>query len=160
GETRRLAIYLPPGHRTDGDYPALFMADGSDGAVQYDARIIEPLIRSGALPPLIIVGASSGQDGIVEDRSALGPNIRTLDYVPNFGGDTVRFPAHMRFFSEELVAFAVREYGVTTDARRRVVQGKSNGGVFAFWAAYQHPEAFGNAIASSLAGRTVETATP
>lgn len=66
----------------------------------------------------------------------------------------------MRFFSDELVALAVREYGVTTDPRQRVVAGHSSGGAFAFWAAYQHPEAFGNGIVSSQAWRPVDEITP
>jgi enterochelin esterase-like enzyme len=160
GETRRLAIYLPPGHRANGDYPALFLADGSSGWVNYVARMMGPLIRDGALPPFVIVGSASEQINIVEDRSVLGNDIRSLDYVPNFRGDTVRFPAHMRFFSEELVALAMRDYGVTRDARRRVVAGNSASGAFAFWAGYLHPDVFGNAIVSSQAGGPVESIMP
>jgi enterochelin esterase-like enzyme len=153
-ETRRLTIYLPPGHRSGGDHAAVFLADG--GSVNYYAYLVEPLIDQGALPPLVMIGANSGQEGIVEDRSSLGGDIRGLDYLPGFQGDAERFPRHMRFFSEELTALAVREYGVTRDPARRVVAGQSNGGAFAFWAAYQHPDVFGNAIVSSQAYRPVE----
>ncbi len=154
GETRRLQIYLPPGFSHRSNYAAVFIGDGQ--WLRAYARFVEPLIERGELPALVLVGALSGQDGIVEDRSDLGGDIRGLDYLPDYLGNTERFPDHMRFFSQELVAYAVREYGVTTDPHRRVVSGHSNAASLAFWAAYLHADVFGNAIVMSQAWRPVE----
>lgn len=157
-ETRRLKIYLPPDWRRDGDYPTLFLADG--GAVNFYAHVVEAMIDAHTLPPMVIVGALSGQEGIVEDRSALHLDLRSADYVPDFPGAGERFQQHMRFFATELVAYAEREFAVTHDPARRAVNGQSNGGSLALWAGLLHPEVFSNAFVSSQAGDAVETIEP
>lgn len=149
GETRRLSIYLPPGHRAGGDYAALVMADG--GAATF-ARFIEPLIESGAIEPLVLIGIESGQDGIVEDRSGLGVrgnDLRGADYLPGWEGAGDRFTQHMRFVTDELLPHAEREFFITKDRMRRGVDGFSNGAVFSLWAGVLAPESFGIAIGRS-----------
>ncbi len=150
-ETRRLFVYLPPGHDRTRTYPAIFMADGAN--VMAQAGLIEALIDGGAIPPLVLVGAASGQAGIVEDRSSLGVDIRAADYLPDFENAQGRFEQHLRFFSEELVSYAVREFGVSADPARRAVQGFSNGGSFALYAALRRPDVFGLSIALSPSWR-------
>ena len=147
GETRRLVIYTPPGFDPEGEYPAVFFADG--GKVQFYARYIEPMIREGRVEPLVLVGARSGQGGIVEDRSDIHRDMRNADYIPGFVDETPRFDQHMEFFAEELVSHAVEAYAVTTDRRRRAVTGRSSGGAFAFLAGVQRPDAFGLAFPMS-----------
>jgi enterochelin esterase-like enzyme len=152
GETRKLFIYLPPHHDRTRAYPALFMADG--GSVGYFARIVEPLIDQGVIEPIVIVGAESGQEGIVEDRSTLGiPDLRNADYLPHFSGGADRFEQHMRFFAGELVAYAARELAVSDQAAHRVVAGFSSGGSFALYAGLRRPDIFGAAIPMSPSWR-------
>lgn len=151
-ETRRIIIYLPPGHDPSRSYPALFMADGGSAAVL--APMWERMFEDGVIPPIVVVGAASGQSGIVEDRSSLGiQDFRAADYLPGFEEGANRFENHLRFFSEELVAYAVREFGVTTDPTRRAVSGFSNGGTFALAAGLRRPDVFGVAIPLSPAWR-------
>lgn len=149
GETRRLSIYLPPGHQAGGDYAVLVMADG--GSTSY-ARFIEPLIESGAIEPLVLIGIESGQQGIVEDRSGLGArgnDLRAADYLPRWEGAGDRFEQHMRFVTDELLPYAESEFSITTDRSRRGVDGFSNGAVFSLWAGLLAPETFGIVIARS-----------
>jgi enterochelin esterase-like enzyme len=151
-ETRRLMIYLPPGHDALRSYPALFMADG--GNAGFVAPMIEHMIDEELIPPIVIVGSESGQPGIVEDRSALGiRDLRAADYLPDYEGSAQRFEQHLRFFSEELVDFAVSEFGVARDANRRGVTGFSNGGTFALFAALRRPDSFGFSVALSPSRR-------
>ncbi len=151
-ETRRIYIYLPPGHDRSQTYPALFMADGSSGITQ--ALMVERMIDDGLIPPIVLVGAGSGAEAIVEDRSSLGiADFRSADYLPGFTGGGDRFEQHLRFFSEELVAYAEREFGVTADPHRRAVTGFSNGGSFAVFAALRRPDVFGASIPLSPSWR-------
>jgi enterochelin esterase-like enzyme len=151
-ETRRLFVYLPPGHDPQQSYPALFMADGAN--VMLTAGLVEHMIDNGLIPPLVLVGSASGQDGVVEDRSDLGiSDLRAADYLPGYEGGGDRFENHLRFFSEELVAYAMREFGVTADPSRRAVTGFSNGGSFSVFAALRRPDAFGMSIPLSPSWR-------
>jgi enterochelin esterase-like enzyme len=141
-ETRRLYIYLPPGHDRKRSYPALFAADGAE--VMMLASMVEQLILNNAISPIVLVGAASGPEAIVEDRSSLGiSDLRAADYLPSYEGGGDRFEQHLRFFAEELPAYAAREFGVTTDRTRRVVSGFSNGGSFSLFAALRRPDVFG-----------------
>ena len=151
-ETRRIFIYLPPGHDRSQTYPVVFMADGA--GVMMQALMIERMIDEGLIPPIVLVGAGSGAGAIVEDRSNLGiSDLRAADYLPGFTGGGDRFERHLRFFSEELVAYAEREFGVTSDPQRRAVTGFSNGGSFAVFAALRRPDVFGVSIPLSASWR-------
>ncbi|NOT40954.1 MAG: hypothetical protein HOP13_10715, partial [Alphaproteobacteria bacterium] len=99
-ETRRVRIYLPPGYSTQRKYKTLYVGDGTfiDGWATY----IEPMIERKVIPPIVVVGAEEGQTGIVEDRSSLGVDIRSADYLPAYEGAGDRFDRHMRFFAEEM----------------------------------------------------------
>jgi enterochelin esterase-like enzyme len=151
-ETRRLYIYLPPGHERTQIYPVLFLADGE--GVMTLAPMVEGLIVDGAISPIVLVGAGSGQEAIVEDRSGLGiADLRGADYLPGFEGGGDRFERHLRFFSEELPAYASREFGVATDRTQRAVSGFSNGGSFSLFAALRRPDVFGISLPLSPSWR-------
>ncbi|MDZ4869195.1 MAG: FG-GAP-like repeat-containing protein [Alphaproteobacteria bacterium] len=113
------------------------------------ARYIEPMIDSGAIPAIVIVGARSGQAGIVEDRSALGVELRAADYLPGFKNAGDRFDRHMRFFAQELVPYAEKEFALARDRSKRTLQGQSNSAVFAREAALRHGDLFSTALAFS-----------
>lgn len=153
-ETRRLFVYLPPGYSAETKYPALYMGDGY--YVTIWATYIEPMIERGVIPPLVLVGAESGQSGVVEDRSSLGVELRAADYLPGFENAGDRFERHMRFFSTELVAYAEKEFSLIPNRTQRAVQGQSNSAVFAGWAAVEHPEVFGAAIALSAGWGSID----
>lgn len=129
GEEREVTVYLPPGHAPTQRYPTIYAADGESAG--WLARVLEPLLLAGTLPPLLVVGAHSGE-------------LRAEEYIPS--RDAARFAAHERFFVGELAAWAERELGATTEREQRVVFGYSNGGVFAGEMLLRHPERFGVAF--------------
>lgn len=157
-ETRRVEVYLPEGHHEGGAYPAVFLADGE--VVAYYARIVEPLIDSGLIPPIVLVGALSGAGGIVEDRSGSDVDWRNADYLQGFYAAEDRFAQHMDFFANELTRYAEREFSVSTDRRDKIVQGHSSGGAFALSAGLLHPEVFATAWPSSPGWRPVREIEP
>lgn len=141
GEEREVTVYLPPGHNATARYPTIYAADGESAG--WLARMLEPHILGGALPPLLVVGAHSGES----ER-------RAEEYLPSHG--SARFALHERFFVEELAAWAERELAATTERGQRAVFGFSNGGVFAGEMALRHPDHFGIAFPFS-AGYTPDT---
>lgn len=154
GETRRLYFYLPPGHDRTRTYPVVFMADGA--SVMVLAPMFERLIDDGKIAPVIFAGAASGREAIVEDRSSLGiSDIRAADYLPGREERIPRFEQHLRFFSEELVDYASREFGGARDPAQRVVTGFSNGGSFSLFAALRRPDVFGISMPLSPSWRAL-----
>jgi enterochelin esterase-like enzyme len=148
GETRKLAVYLPPGWSKAKQWPTLFLADG--GAAQY-APMVEAMIDAGEIAPIVMVSAETGLEAIVGKPPEGFEDLRASEYVrsiPGPGNDQ-RFAGHMTFFAEEMTRYAVDEYSVSPERTQRAVAGSSNGGVFAAWAGLQHPEAYGTSIAMS-----------
>lgn len=146
GEDRDLTIYLPPDPPKKG-LPAFFMADGQ--ACEAYAKVLEPLILSGKVRPVAIVGVHHG--GYRGDRSkGVDRNLdfRAKEYVPGFTPDW--FDRHMVFFAQEVTAYVEREFAVSSRREDRAVFGGSNGGSFSAAVSFRHPETFGAAIPMSL----------
>ncbi|AZU04801.1 esterase [Glycocaulis alkaliphilus] len=158
GETRRLYVYLPPGHDPAASYPAVFFGDG--GVVNHFGRLIEPRIADGSLPPMVLVGAESGQQGIVEDRSDVERDLRNADYLPGGIRGVDRFDAHLIFFADELVEHAITHWGASPDPVLRGVFGRSSGGAFSLQAGFRRPDRFGHAFSMSTGRGPVREADP
>jgi enterochelin esterase-like enzyme len=148
GETRKVRVYLPPGHDKARPCPVVYATDG-----QLNSAVLEPLILAGKVRPVIVVGTSSG--GYLGGPGAKGEydvrkDLRALEYVP--GLDKDRFAKHERFFCEEVRVWAERELGASKDRQDRAVFGCSNGARFALEMGLRHPELFGHVFACSIAG--------
>jgi enterochelin esterase-like enzyme len=147
GETRKLMIYLPPGHSKDRAWPALFMADA--GAVEF-AGLVEKMVEAGEMAPIVIVSADSGEDAVLGPApTQYGGELRSADYLRFWpqGGD--RFDRHMEFFAKEMVDYAVATFGVSPRREDRAVSGKSSGGVLAMWAGLMRADTFAHAVPMS-----------
>jgi hypothetical protein len=93
GATRKVRVYVPPGHDRTKSYHVIYATAGNDGA-----HVLEPLITSGKVPPLIVVAASSGE--YLGDRAAgYDPKkgVRSMEY--RTGEDPERYAKHETFFS-------------------------------------------------------------
>jgi enterochelin esterase-like enzyme len=143
GEERAISVYLPPNAPKAG-LPAFFMADG--GACDAFAMLLEPLILSGKVRPVAIIGAYSGTYKGAPGKYEPEKDYRALEYIPNYS----RYDKHMAFFTEEVTAFATKEYGISSKREDRAVFGFSNGGAFAAGVAVRRPEVFGTSIPMSL----------
>lgn len=155
-ETRKFWIYLPPGYDPTRVYPALYQADGG-----MFPGVIEAAIADGAIPPIVVIGMLSGQEGIVEDRSELGiADLRSADYLPGFPDGGGRFDPHLAYLTDELIPWAEREFSLSPDSADRIITGWSNGGALAVWAALKRPGVFGAAMPMSQAYRPVNDNEP
>ncbi|MFI6734131.1 hypothetical protein ACIBI9_14470 [Nonomuraea sp. NPDC050451] len=112
--------------------PVCLFADGQ--AVPEYARVLEPAIASGALPPLVLAGLHC------DTTPDPWPDGRTREYLP--GMDPDRFTVHL--------AFAVEEVLPTFDEVTYVINaGFSNGASFALAAADRRPDLIAAAVALS-----------
>ena len=121
------------------------MADGQ--SCEAFAEVLEPLILAGKVAPAAIVGV---HNAVPDNASDLRSRLRAGEYVP--GQDPEAFERHLRFFVEEAVPYATREFGLSPRRIDRAVFGCSDGGTFAAYAAFRHPETFGAAVPLSSGG--------
>jgi len=142
---RGITVYCPPGHHRENGTTVVYLADG-EWTPDF-ARFIEPAIRSGRLPPLLLVGVHSGW---TPEQSSKHVDLRGAEYL-EMQHDR-RFVAHESFFVEEVLPWAEHTWGASKIRDRRVVFGCSNGAAFALCMLLKHPDDFRNAVAFSVAG--------
>lgn len=144
-EQRDLWVYLPPGYssQTSDRYPVLYMHDGNN---LFDARTAflgnewhidetaERLIRSGELPPLIIVGVSNSPDRLDEYTWQQG-----MVQGKPMGGNG---PRYARMLVEEVKPFIDRTYRTKSDRANTGVMGSSLGGLISLYLARNHGATF------------------
>jgi enterochelin esterase-like enzyme len=149
GAKRGVAVYLPPGHDKAKSHPVVFATDA-----RLYADVLDALVTAGRVRPVIVVGAEAGP--YLGDRTKYDPkqDLRAAEYLPGIDAD--RFGKHERFITEELVPWAVKEYGASREARERAVFGCSNGARFAVEMGLRHPAVFGHVLAFSVAGGAPE----
>ena len=142
-QDRPITIYLPPNAPKTG-LPALFMADG--GGCDGMARVIEPLILAGKMKPVAIIGVHSGENYNKQGENKMELDHRATEYLPG----AERYEMHMKFFADEVPAWASKEFGVSNKREDRAVFGFSNGGSFSAGACLERPGVFGAAIPMSV----------
>lgn len=146
GEDHGVEVYLPPGP-IKGPLPALFMADGEN--TEAFASVVEPLIQAGKVRPFAIIGSDAGTDPPPSPDAPPRTDRRMREYLQ--GADPEFFEHHMQFFTEELLSWAVRTYGVSEKPADRAVFGYSNGAAFVLSLTQEHPQLFGAALPFSVA---------
>ena len=135
GPVRHVEIWLPPGYDTSrARYPVLYMHDGQN---LFDPRIantgvdwgvdeaVVRLVERGLIPPIIVVGAWSGER-------------RGLEYSPWHDA-----PDYARFLVEELMPRVNRSFRTLTGPSHTATMGSSMGGLLSFYLVTHHPDVFG-----------------
>jgi enterochelin esterase-like enzyme len=138
GVARDYAVYTP--ENLDPATPAALLVF-QDGRFYTDEKfrapaMLDALIASGAIPPLVAVLV---QPGDLPGNPAQSRGNRSVEY------DTLG-DAYARFLLKELLPEALAGLNVATDPRQRAICGMSSGGICAFNAAWERPEAFGKVI--------------
>jgi enterochelin esterase-like enzyme len=148
---RKLTVYLPPDRLQDAACRVVYATDGEE--IERYAKVLEPLVTAGKLPPLALIGVHSGGYLGGAPSSAeydAKKDLRAQEYFP--GINPQRFAKHERFFCFEVAAWAEREWKVSREAKDRILFGCSNGGRFVYEMAIRHPDRFGSVLAFSVAG--------
>lgn len=142
GTVRDYWVYVPAQY--DGSKPAaLFVAQDGNGFVRengaFNAPIVfDNLIQAEEMPvtigifinPGVVPPAKKGQEGRKN---------RSFEY------DTLS-DQYVRFLLEEILPEVSKSYTLSEDPAMRVICGNSSGGICAFTAAWERPDAFGKVI--------------
>jgi enterochelin esterase family protein len=139
GERRKASVYTPPGFDPTKRYPVVYLADGY--VLEGYARLVEPLILSGDLRPVVMVGLWPNQG----DPAV---NWRRLDW--QVGVDPERFARVEQVLLKEVIPLAEAKYGASSRRQDRLIYGTSAGAAWSAVMAARHPEVFGHAAAFSL----------
>jgi enterochelin esterase-like enzyme len=127
-----LSIYLPAGYKANAaPYDLAVIFDESAYLTRVPTPVIlDNLIAASKIPPTVaVLIANPNQD------------TRNKELPPN--------PKFADFLATELIPWMHAHYNVTNDPARTVVGGSSLGGLAATYAAYRHPEVFGNVLCQS-----------
>ena len=144
GKEKHFSLYLPPGYNySERTYPVVYLLHGGGrrplkhkswvqhGDIQ---RIVDELILSGSIAPMIIVM----------------PDAEMTYYMNNVNGE-YQFED---FFIEELIPYIEKNYRSRTEKRYRAIAGLSMGGYGALLYSLHHPSLFTACASLSGAIRT------
>mgnify|MGYP003638396949 CR=1 FL=1 len=142
GTVRDYWVYVPKQYEK-GTPTALFIAQDGGGFVRengaFNAPIVfDNLIHEGAIPPTIGIFINPGVVPAANADQAPRKN-RSFEY--DSLGDQ-----YARFLLEEILPEVAKTYSFSDDPAMRVICGNSSGGICAFTAAWERPDAFGKVI--------------
>ena len=138
GTIRNYWVYVPAQFTPDQPANVMVFQDGGGYVSETgDTRVpivFDNLIHQGRLPVTI---------GIFIDSGRFPPVAAGTEPVSNrsFEYDTLS-DQYVRFLLEEILPAVSAKYPLTTDPDRRAIGGASSGGICAFTAAWQRPDAF------------------
>lgn len=141
GTARDYWVYVP--QQYDASQPACLMVF-QDGEQQYlgphinTPVVFDNLIHQGAIPVTIGVFVNPGTPGPGNPVYG-GSDNRSVEY--DSLGDQ-----YARFLIEELLPTITQQYRVVDDPAGRAICGISSGGICAFTAAWERPDAFGKVV--------------
>jgi enterochelin esterase-like enzyme len=139
GAPRRVTVYRPPAAATrPGPLPGCVLADGQS-ALRF-ARVLEPAIMAGEVPPVLLAGVHNAAD-----PTRAWPDLRAAEYLPD--RDRRRFGAHLRFVTGTVIPWAAREHGARPAGW--IAAGFSNGASWAINAGQRRPGLFTGVAALS-----------
>jgi enterochelin esterase family protein len=126
---RRIWIYTPSNyHDKATPYKLLISYDGRPTMTTLAApTILDNLIHNNEIPPVVMIGINSLN------------RFHELTFNNDFNN----------FLSNELVPWVRNKYNVSKDPKDTIISGFSLGGLASFFAAFNHPEIFGNVLSLS-----------
>ncbi|MGO8689297.1 MAG: alpha/beta hydrolase-fold protein [Thermoguttaceae bacterium] len=140
GTHRGFAVFIPAQY--DGSKPACVYVR-FDGFNPAEKPLLEAMIAAKEMPVTIGVFVAPG-DVSPTVHNTMGRRNRSYEY-DGVSDNTVRF------LVEELLPYVAKEFNLklSTDGNDRCIAGGSSGGIAAFTAAWQRPDAFSRVYANS-----------
>ena len=140
GTTRSVTVFVPAQY--DPAKPACVYVK-TDGYSPREKEFLETMIATGEMPVTVGVFVRPGEVRAPMPGTA-GRRNRDFEY------DAVN-DNNVRFLIEELLPFVAKEYALnlSTDGNDRCMSGGSSGGIAAFSAAWNRPDAFSRVYAAS-----------
>ena len=125
-------LYLPKSVADPGSLHLLLINDGQDLSEMRFAALLDGLLQSSQIAPLLCVGIYAGKDRRNEYGTA---------GVPDFAGRGAKAGAYRSFVMDELLPFIYEQYAIESFASIAFC-GFSLGGLFALDTAWHHPDVF------------------
>ncbi len=140
GTQRQVTVFIPAQY--DGSKPACVYVK-TDGYNPHEKGVLETLIAAKEMPVTVGVFVTPGNVP-APMRNTVGRRNRCLEY--DGVGDN-----NVRFLVDELLPFVARQYDLklSTSGNDRCIAGGSSGGIAAFNAAWERPDAFNRVYANS-----------
>ena len=140
GTVRNVTVFIPAQY--DGSKPACVYVK-TDGFNPREQQLMETMIATGEMPVTIGVFVTPGNLPATV-KNTLGRRNRCFEYDGT--GDN-----NVRFLIDELLPFVARELDLklSTSGNDRCIAGGSSGGIAAFTAAWERPDAFSRVYANS-----------
>ncbi len=168
---RHVDIWLPDEYDPARPHPVLYMHDGQmlyDASITWNgqawgiADIASELIRTGKIPPLIVVGIwNAGESRHSEyfpqkpfealplaHQKYLIEEAKRQDDVALFVGE-LRADAYLKFLTEELKPFIDQNFATAPERDATFIAGSSMGGLISIYALCEYPAVFGGAACLS-----------
>ncbi len=128
GDKRTIVVSVPAGYAASkARYPVIYLLDGMQN-IRHAAGTRDVLVRSGDMPPVILVGLESVDRSLDMTPSRMRDNPRS--------GGASKLLAHLR---DEVIPYVDAHYRTNGF---RVLAGHSFGGLFCAWAWMQDPKLF------------------
>ncbi|MCE9619242.1 MAG: hypothetical protein K8R92_04970 [Planctomycetes bacterium] len=157
---RNVIVWLPPGYgdaaNADRRYPVLYMHDGQNvfdpttafmGREWHADEVATELIRTKAIPPIIIVGVWNTADRIADYTLDVDIGGKALEGKPTpRGGAGERY---LKWVAGELKPFIDSKYRTKPGRESTAIMGSSLGGLISLAAAEKHADTFGRVAAVS-----------
>jgi gluconolactonase len=138
GTTRNYWVYVPAQY--DGSKPACVMVFNDGGGFQNERGawrtpvVLDNLIHQRAMPVTIAIFIDPGVTPAASDQQMSRFN-RSYEY-DGLG------PRYARFLVNEILPEVGKQYKLSSDPNDRAIAGSSSGGIAAFIAAWERPDAF------------------
>ncbi|HAW00155.1 MAG: alpha/beta hydrolase [Limisphaerales bacterium] len=138
GTWRQYWVYVPAQYDPDREAAVMVFQDGArfmdpKGHFRVPA-VFDNLIHQGEMPVTIAIFINPGNKGMPAPKQRRFNN-RSFEY------DTPD-DAYVRFLMEEILPEISKRYRLTKDPGMRAICGNSSGGICAFTAAWERPDAF------------------
>ncbi len=139
GTQRQYWVYVPKQYDPAKPACTLVVQDGKNRADEWNLpRVMDELIHAQEMPVTIGIFVTPGQVPALKENAQPRYN-RSFEY--DSLGD-----AYARFLLEELLPEVGKSYNLSSNANDRALAGASSGGICAFNAAWERPEAFRRVI--------------
>lgn len=111
GEEWEFCIYRPENFNPEQVYPVIFATDGQIVESGKYKSILDKLIKSETIPPVVLIGAYSNEHVVSSD----GMELRYYEYIENDCNEPQiagRFQTHFKFFSVEIRDSVLAKYSI------------------------------------------------
>lgn len=139
GTTRDYYVYVPAQYDAAKPTAVMVFQDGhayvNKTGEMRTTVVFDNLIHKGDLPPIIGIFIDPGHKGEKLPDNRWQANNRSFEY------DTLS-NQYARFLIDEILPEVGKSYNLTNDPDQRAICGASSGGICAFTAAWERPDAF------------------